>query len=418
MKMINNLKKILILTLIVFLSICGYVKADEEDSENIDSSEIWNEYITSSTESSNDPVLNSRAAIVLDRKTGAVLFEKNAFSKRAMASTTKIMTAILTIESGKLNDTVEVSKKAASIGGSVLGLKTGDKLSLNDLLYGLMLRSGNDAAVQIAEYLGGSVEGFASMMNEKAKELNLVNTHFVTPHGLDNPEHYTTAYELALLTNYAMNNKTFSKIVNTKQCSININGYPKTLKNTNELLGNLNGVYGVKTGFTNGANRCLVTSCKRNGMDIICVVLGADTKNFRTKDSISLIEYTYKNFERYNLEDVIYKNFENWKNEHIVNVEKGKEDFLEIKLSDIKYDVYPIKKEKVKDLKIEINCIDKIKAPVKQDEKIGELIVSIDNDEIERVDILCNRNVERKDISYYYKDILFNMSRYMEEYIN
>lgn len=418
MKMINNLKKILILTLIVFLSICGYVKADEEDSENIDFSEIWNEYITSSTESSNDPVLNSRAAIVLDRKTGAVLFEKNAFSKRAMASTTKIMTAILTIESGKLNDTVEVSKKAASIGGSVLGLKTGDKLSLNDLLYGLMLRSGNDAAVQIAEYLGGSVEGFASMMNEKAKELNLVNTHFVTPHGLDNPEHYTTAYELAVLTDYAMNNKTFAKIVNTKQCSISINGNQKSINNTNELLGVLNGVNGVKTGFTNNAGRCLVTSITRNDFSVICVVLGADTKKFRTKDSISLIEYTYKNFERYNLEDVIYKNFENWKNEHIVNVEKGKEDFLEIKLSDIKYDVYPIKKEKVKDLKIEINCIDKIKAPVKQDEKIGELIVSIDNDEIERVDILCNRNVERKDISYYYKDILFNMSRYMEEYIN
>lgn len=416
--MLNNLKKTLILTIIILLSIHGDVKANEEDNEDIDFSQIWNEYITSSTENTDEPTLNSRAAIILDRETETVLYEKNAYSKRAMASTTKIMTAIITIESGKLNDTVEVSKKAASIGGSVLGLKTGDKLSLNDLLYGLMLRSGNDAAVQIAEYLGGSVEGFASMMNEKAKELNLVNTHFVTPHGLDNPEHYTTAYELALLTNYAMNNKTFSKIVNTKQCSININGIPKSINNTNELLGVLNGVNGVKTGFTNNAGRCLVTSITRNDFSVICVVLGADTKKFRTKDSISLIEYTYKNFERYNLEDVIYNNFENWKNEHIVNVEKGKEDFLEIKLSDIKYDVYPIKKEKVKDLKIEINCIDKIKAPVKQDEKIGELIVSIDNDEIERVDILCNRNVERKDISYYYKDILFNMSRYMEEYIN
>lgn len=416
--MLNNLKKTLILTIIILLSIHGDVKANEEDNEDIDFSQIWNEYITSSTENTDEPTLNSRAAIILDRETETVLYEKNAYSKRAMASTTKIMTAIITIESGKLNDTVEVSKKAASIGGSVLGLKTGDKLSLNDLLYGLMLRSGNDAAVQIAEYLGGSVEGFASMMNEKAKELNLVNTHFVTPHGLDNPEHYTTAYELALLTNYAMNNKTFSKIVNTKQCSININGIPKSINNTNELLGVLNGVNGVKTGFTNNAGRCLVTSITRNDFSVICVVLGADTKKFRTKDSISLIEYTYKNFERYNLEDVIYKNFENWKNEHIINVERGKEDFLEIKLSDIKYDVYPIKKEKVKDLKIEINCIDKIKAPVKQDEKIGELIVSIDNDEIEKVDILCSRNVDKKDIFYYYKDILFNMSRYMEEYIH
>lgn len=120
-------------------------------------------------------------------------------------------------------------------------------------------------------------------MNEKASSLGLSNTHFITPHGLDSDEHYTTAYELALLTNYALKNDIFAKIVGTQNYTVTINGYPKALKNTNELLGNLNGVYGVKTGFTNGANRCLVTSCKRNGMDIICVVLGADTKIFEQK---------------------------------------------------------------------------------------------------------------------------------------
>ena len=416
--MLNNLKKTLILTIIILLSIHGDVKANEEDNEDIDFSQIWNEYITSSTKNTDEPTLNSRAAIILDRETETVLYEKNAYSKRAMASTTKIMTAILTIESGKLNDIVEVSKKAASIGGSVLGLKTGDKISLNDLLYGLMLRSGNDAAVQIAEYLGGSVEGFADMMNQKAKELNLINTHFVTPHGLDNPEHYTTAYELAKLTDYAMNNKTFAKIVNTKQCSISINGNQKSLNNTNELLGVLNGVNGVKTGFTNNAGRCLVTSITRDNWSVICVVLSADTKKFRTKDSISLIEYTYKNFERYNIEDVICKKFEDWKSENIINVEKGKDNFLETKMSDIKYDIYPVKKEKIKDLNIEIDCIDRVEAPIKQDDKIGELILSIGDDVIERVDILCGKTVDKKDIFYYYKDILFNMGRYMEEYIN
>lgn len=415
--MINTLKKILILTLIILLSICGYVKADEEDNEDLDFSQIWNEYITSSTENKDEPTLNSKAAIILDRETETVLYEKNAYSKRAMASTTKIMTAILTIESGKLNDIVEVSKKAASIGGSVLGLKIGDKLTLNDLLYGLMLRSGNDAAVQIAEYLGGSVEGFADMMNQKAKELNLINTHFVTPHGLDNPEHYTTAYELAVLTDYAMNNKTFAKIVNTKQCSISINGNQKSLNNTNELLGVLNGVNGVKTGFTNNAGRCLVTSITRGDLSVICVVLGADTKKFRTKDSISLIEYTYKNFEKYNLESLICKKFEDWVSDNIIKIEKCKDNFLKIKLSDIKYNLYPVKKEKIKDIKIEINCLDNIKAPIKQDDKIGELIVSIDDDKIEIVDILCSETVEKKDIIYYFKDIFFNMSRYMEKYI-
>ena len=415
--MINNLNKILILALIVFLSMCGYVKADEEDNENIDFSEIWNEYIMSSTENTKEPSLNSKAAIVIDRETGTVLYEKNAYTKRAMASTTKIMTAIITIESGKLNDMVEVSKKAATIGGSRLGLKIGDKISLKDLLYGLMLRSGNDAAVQIAEYLGGSVEVFANMMNQKAKELNLNNTHYVTPHGLDNPQHYTTAYELAVLTNYALNNKTFANIVNTKQCNININGISKSLNNTNELIGVLNGVNGVKTGFTNNAGRCLVTSITRDDFSIICVVLGADTKKFRTKDSINLIEYTYKNFKKYNLEDIIYKEFENWQSNNLINIEKGKYNFLKIKLSNIRYNIYPINVEKTKDVKIEVNCINKIEAPIEKDYKIGELIVSIGNNKIETVDILSDIKVDKKNVLFYYKEILSNITKYMEEYI-
>ena len=152
-----------------------------------------------------------------------------------------------------------------------------------------MLCSGNDAAVCLAESVGGSIEGFAELMNTKAQELGLSNSHFESPHGLDSDQHYTTAYELALLSDYALKNPTFLSIVGTKNHTVIINGTPKTLSNTNELLGNLDGVYGIKTGFTNGANRCLVTACKRGNMDIICVVLGADTKNFRTKDSIKLI---------------------------------------------------------------------------------------------------------------------------------
>ena len=209
------------------------------------------------------------------------------------------MTAIVIIENYNLDETIEISKKAAGTGGSRLGLKSGDKITIRDLLYGLMLRSGNDAAVALAEYASGDIKEFAKLMNKKAIELNLVNTHFETPHGLDSDEHYTTAYELALLSNYALNNKIFAQIVGTKEYTITINGYPKQLSNTNELLGNLNGVYGIKTGFTNGANRCLVTACKRNNMDIICVVLGADTKKFRTQDSIKLINYIFENFKNF-----------------------------------------------------------------------------------------------------------------------
>ena len=157
--------------------------------------------------------------------------------------------------------------------------------------------SGNDAAVALSEFISGNVESFAELMNLKANELGLKFSHFVSPHGLDSDEHYTTAYDLAILTDYALKNPVFAKIVNTSNYSITINNYSKSLHNSNELLGYLDGVYGVKTGFTNGANRCLVTACKRGDMDIICVVLGADTKKFRSTDSIKLMEYAFSHFE-------------------------------------------------------------------------------------------------------------------------
>ena len=255
--------------------------------------------------------LNARSCVVLDRNSKKIIFGKNEYNRVKMASTTKIMTATVIIENCDLSQTVTVSKKAAGTGGSRLGLKTGDKITIRDLLYGLLLCSGNDAAISLAETAAGSVQEFSNMMNNKAKELGLNNSHFESPHGLDSDNHYTTAYELALLADYALKNSTFRNIVGTKNYTITINGYPKNITNTNELLGSLDGVYGVKTGFTNGANRCLVTSCKRGEMDIICVVLGCDTKNFRTQDSIKLINYTFENFEYLDIKNLIDKEFEN-----------------------------------------------------------------------------------------------------------
>ena len=172
--------------------------------------------------------------------------------------------------------------------------------------------SGNDSAVALAEFVGGDIDNFSSMMNQKASSLGLTSSHFVTPHGLDQDDHYTTAFELAKIANYALKNDTFSKIVRTSNYTITINNQPKNLHNTNELLGSLEGVYGVKTGFTNGANRCLVTACKRGNLDIICVVLGCDTKKNRTQDSINLINYTFNNFSVVNVKNIIDKNFDNW----------------------------------------------------------------------------------------------------------
>ena len=194
-------------------------------------------------------------------------------------------------------------------------------------------------------------------MNEKAKELGLENTHFVTPHGLDNDEHYTTAYELAVLTDYALENSKFATIVNTKNCTINVNGVNRSISNTNELLGNLNGVNGVKTGFTGNAMRCLVTSCTRNGNQIITVVLGADTKRQRTMDSKKLIEYAFTNYERINLEEIIKKEFESWKqiNSKRIYINKAENKNVELELKEIQNKIIPIKKGSQKDIEIEIN---------------------------------------------------------------
>ena len=352
-------KTISIIIIFIYLLSFSYVYADDIDyvEDNISNDLLISSETANISENSLN--LNSKSCIILDRKSKDVLYGKNEKNKVKMASTTKIMTAIVVIENADLNKTVEISKKSASTGGSRLGLKTSDKITINHLLYGLMLCSGNDAAVALAESVAGSISSFANLMNNKAIELGLENTHFETPHGLDSDNHYTTAYELALLTDYALKNSTFFKIVGTKNYTININGSPKNLTNTNELLGNLNGVYGVKTGFTNGANRCLVTSCKRGDMDIICVVLGADTKKFRTQDSIKLIEYVFNTYTYINIENKINEYFNNWisNNKNSFFIEKGISQNIELIYSSLENSIIPVKKEDInnREFLIDIN---------------------------------------------------------------
>lgn len=282
-----------------------------------------------------------------------------------------------------------------------------------------MLCSGNDAAVALAEYVGGSVEGFAVLMNEKANSLGLKNTHFVTPHGLDNDEHYTTAYELAILSNYALNNKVFSNIVGTKNYTVNINGYSKALSNTNELLGNLNGVYGIKTGFTNGANRCLVTSCKRDNLDIICVVLGADTKKFRTSDSIKLINYCFTNYEVVNIKKLLDDKFNKWKenNSNYFSILKGNSNFVEISLEDLKTPNIPIKKNLIDKLDFKFDCKSYIEAPLFQNTVLGEAKVLLNDDIVVTTNILSNNSIKKKNIIDYFYSFMKNYPSYFSNLI-
>lgn len=405
--------KIFLTFIIIFLSFNYIVLADVENEEilsNIDS------LVEVSSDITEVPNINSRAAIVYDRISGSILFGKNENEKRKMASTTKIMTAIIVLENSNLDDIVTVSSKAAGTGGSRLGLKTNDKISVRDLLYGLMLCSGNDAAVALAQHVGGNLPSFATLMNQKCDTLGLTSTHFVTPHGLDNDDHYTTAYELAVITNYALKNKTFCNYVGTKNYTVSINGRSKNLSNTNELLGNLNGVYGVKTGFTNGANRCLVTSIKRENMDLICIVLGADTKKDRTKDSIQLIEYAYKNFEMVNIKEKIMTEFENWKlcNLSSFSVKKGTSNNVDVVLKDLPYDFFPVNCNHINDVSIYIYCNTTFEAPLQANTAIGYLTVSVHNKNVLSLDIYNSNEIPQKSYNDFWNDMIKNYTSYLE----
>ncbi|KMM38105.1 D-alanyl-D-alanine carboxypeptidase family protein [Guptibacillus hwajinpoensis] len=242
--------------------------------------------------------VSARSAILMEQETGRVLYEKDAYTQRRIASITKIMTAIVAIESGKLDDTVVISARAAGTEGSSLYLKEGEKIKLENLVYGLMLRSGNDAAVAIAEAVGGSLEGFVNLMNQKVEEIGMSNTVFANPHGLDDHEnHFSTAYDMALLTQYAMNNEIYQAISGTKvhKAPNETENWDYVWRNKNKLL---TGLYenstGGKTGYTKRAKRTLVSTAERDGMKLIAVTLDAPSD---WNDHIAMFNFGYTNYE-------------------------------------------------------------------------------------------------------------------------
>jgi D-alanyl-D-alanine carboxypeptidase (penicillin-binding protein 5/6) len=393
---------------IIFLNVNCF--ADVENEDEINSLESIE---TNSDNTYKAPKVLSKYAICIERTTGTILFENDAYEKTAMASTTKIMTAIIAIEKGNLNDIVTISKKAAQINGSRLDLRENMQISLKDLLYGLMLRSGNDAAIAIAEYISGSTEEFAVLMNEKAKSLGMNNSHFVTPNGLDDDQHYSTAYDMAVLTNYALNNKVFAEIVGTKKISINWNGNSREISNTNELLGNYNGVYGVKTGFTFGAGRCLISACKRNGLDVIVVVLGANTKKDRTNDSVKILNYVNSSYEMVDISSIIMNSFEKGSKYFEENVKYEKiANKAEIELKSMENTIYPILKNKISKITSKSFLMLKISNNMQKNTKIGIVQIYVDSKLLVGYDIILSNAIVKKDAKYYISDILKNYCRY------
>lgn len=241
--------------------------------------------------------VSAQKAILLDAETGRVLYEKRADEKSLIASTTKIMTALIVCEQCNVLDRMRIPKEAVGIEGSSIYLQEGEILSLQELLYGMMLHSGNDAATALAIYCGGTVEGFAAMMNDKARMLKLSGTHFVNPHGLDAPDHYSTARDLAILAQHAMENPIFAQTVSTKTVRVG----QRTFSNHNKLLWRVEGAEGIKTGYTRAAGRILVSSAQRHGRRLIAVTI-EDGNDWA--DHAALYEH---GFDRFSIRQLVFK---------------------------------------------------------------------------------------------------------------
>lgn len=342
--------------------------------------------------------VSASSAVLMDQESGRVLYGKNAHEKKRIASITKIMTAILAIESGKLERKVQVSAKATRAEGSSVYLKPNEKIKLEDLVYGLMLRSGNDTAEAIAEYVGGSLDGFVYLMNQKAKEIGMANTNFANPHGLDNFEnHYSTAYDMALLTRYAMQNETYRVISGTKihKAPNPEEKWDRVWRNKNRLLSKYKYTTGGKTGYTKRAKRTLVTTATKGDMDLISVTLNApDDWN----DHISMFEY---GFQKYDLVEVISKG----------KIDKVKDKSYQNHIYFNRSFTYPVTKDEKDLLSVKYKLIKPTEKWLETNpEVVGKAIVYLENKPIEEVSVFFKQEQKKeKKFSNYFKSIFLSI---------
>ena len=325
------------------------------------------------------------SAIVMEAQNGTVLLSHDAETERPMASTTKIMTALLALENGQLDELVTASERAFGVPGTSIYLSAGETLTLHDMLYGLMLASGNDAAVAIAEHIGGTVEEFCARMTARARELGCMHTVFLTPHGLPKEGHYTTARDLATIAREALRSSTFREIVSTTRASIPWPGreYDRILNNKNKLLTTYPGATGVKTGYTKAAGRCLVSSAKRDGMELICVVLNCpDWFN----ESTRLLDEAFSEYSWFDIlaEDELVRE---------MPVENG---------GDVLLSIYPREalggaalRDSLPELVVELP--DTLSAPIKRGEVLGKARMVVQGETIAETELIAGADVARDD---------------------
>ena len=302
-------KKLSIVFLVVLLTINlnvntanAFIEDDiDSDFETLDIVEEVSDISLEDINPSKPLRVSARNAIALDAKTKEVLWDQNGYEIVPMASTTKILTCLIAINYGNLDRKVTISKNAASIRGSTVGFRSGEEVTMRELLFGLMFRSGNDAAIAIAEDIGGSIEGFSNIMNDFAKSIGILDSHFESPHGLDSAKHYSSAYDLAILTSKAMEYPEFRECVGEKTISKDKYNFTRDYSNINKILWKIQGANGVKTGYTGKAGKCLVSSIDYKGKDIIIVVLNCPDRWNVTEKIFNYIQETVafqeKNFK-------------------------------------------------------------------------------------------------------------------------
>lgn len=322
--------------------------------------------------------VSAECAVLISRQTGEVIFQKNAYAKHSMASTTKIMTSLLAAQSGKLHDELTVTEEMVRVEGTSMGLLPGDIVSVKELIYGMLLPSGNDAANATAVYLGGNVENFAKQMNAKAKEIGMENTNFVTPSGLDDKNHYSTAFDMALLGRYAVGNPVFRSVCSSEKATLSYGNppYNRTLYNHNRLLESYKYALGIKTGFTKKSGRCLVSYAEKDGMGLIAVTLNApDDWN----DHKLMLDYGFSRLKKYTFTANIPKT---------ISVVGGNVENLRVKCNSFEYDCL-----EQKNLVQKVLADRFVYAPISKGDKLGEVKIYLDGKFIGSTDIYAAENV-------------------------
>ena len=346
-----------------------------------------------------EPETSCRSAALMDARTGEILYEKNADEKLPIASLTKIMTMLIAFEkldggAISLNDNVTVSSKAASMGGSQLFLEEGEIRTVEELLYGIAVESGNDAAVALAEYIGGSYDSFISMMNDKADKLSLTNTHFSTPCGLIDENNYSTARDIALLSYELLKHNIAYDYISTWNIELTIgkdNDIPRTLTNTNKLLSTTDYVDGIKTGYTAAAGHCISATAEKNGLRLISVVLNGTDSISRFKDATSLLEFGFSNFSaKYIVKkgDCLTE----------INIENASEEKIPVIVQE---DLYLLcKLNENKEVNCEIELQNDLIAPIDHETQVGKAVYTVGEEKFE-IPLYPEKDIEKISFAEY-----------------